>query len=179
MRNIKDLNIDESIKLEKLIYTENWLDKIDQIILYLFFSWGFILPFLIYFNPHRDFEKTGVEYYLLFVFSVFCGFVIYRKANEKRLIAIESKFNEEKNKEIINEYCQKMGFEKYRNSNKVIIYNTVNLFGVNSNFKTSRIFLFENKKVYFTIIKENFRLNIPVLFSQIILKKEIEKLIKK
>ena len=85
----------------------------------------------------------------------------------------------QKNKEIINEYCQKMGFEKYSNSKNITIYNSVNTLSLNSNYKISRIFLLDNKKVYLTMIKENYKMNIPVLFSQIILKKEIEKLIKK
>ena len=72
-----------------------------------------------------------------------------------------------------------MGFEKYRNSKNITIYNSVNTLSLNSNYKISRIFLLDNKKVYLTMIKENYKMNIPVLFSQIILKKEIEKLIKK
>ena len=92
---------------------------------------------------------------------------------------IESQFDTEKTKEIINEYCQKMGFEKYSNSKNITIYNSVNTLSLNSNYKISRIFLLDNKKVYLTMIKENYKMNIPVLFSQIILKKEIEKLIKK
>ncbi len=179
VRNLKNLNIDESIKRKKLIYTENWFDNLDKIVIYIFFSWGFVLPFLVYFNPYRDFTKTGIEYYLLFLFSIFCGYVIFRKATEKKLTEIESQFDIEKNKEIINEYCQKMGFEKYRNSKNITIYNSVNTLSLNSNYKTSRIFLLDNKKVYLTMIKENYKMNIPVLFSQIILKKEIEKLIKK
>jgi hypothetical protein len=95
------------------------------------------------------------------------------------LTEIESQFDTEKTKEIINEYCQKMGFEKYSNSKNITIYNSVNTLSLNSNYKISRIFLLDNKKVYLTMIKENYKMNIPVLFSQIILKKEIEKLIKK
>lgn len=178
MRNLKNLNIDESIKRKKLIYTENWFEKLDQFVIYIFFSWGFILPFLVFFNPHRDLTKTGIEYYLLFIFSIFCGYVIFRKATEKKLITIESPFNIEKNKEIINEYCQKAGLEKYRNSKNIIIYNSVNSLSFNSNYKISRIFLLDNNKVYLTMIKENYKMNIPVLFSQIILKNEIEKFIK-
>ena len=67
MRNLKNLNIDESIKRKKLIYTENWFGKLDQIVIYIFFSWGFVLPFLVYFNPNRDFTKTGIEYFYLFL----------------------------------------------------------------------------------------------------------------
>ena len=176
MRNLKELNITESIKREKLIYTENWFDKLDRIVIYLFFTWGFVLPFLVYFNPHRDFSKTGIEFYLIFIFSIFCAYVIFRKATEKKLTKIESEFDTEKNKELINEYCQKMGFEKYRNSKNIIIYNSVNPLSINSNYKTSRIFLIDKNKIYLTMLKENYKLNIPILFSQMFLKKDIEKL---
>ena len=81
MRNLKNLNIDESIKRKKLIYTENWFGKLDQIVIYIFFSWGFVLPFLVYFNPNRDFTKTGIEYYLLFIFSIFDHiYILLRKS---------------------------------------------------------------------------------------------------
>lgn len=176
VRNLKELNITESIKREKLIYTENWFDKLDRIVIYLFFTWGFVLPFLVYFNPHRDFSKTGIEFYLIFIFSIFCAYIIFRKATEKKLTKIESEFDTEKNKELINEYCQKMGFEKYRNSKNIIIYNSVNPLSINSNYKTSRIFLIDKNKIYLTMLKENYKLNIPILFSQMFLKKDIEKL---
>ena len=69
-----------------------------------------------------------------------------------------------------------MGFEKYRNSKNIIIYNSVNPLSINSNYKTSRIFLIDKNKIYLTMLKENYKLNIPILFSQMFLKKDIEKL---
>lgn len=71
-----------------------------------------------------------------------------------------------------------MGFEKYRNAKNIIIYNSNKFYDLNSNYKKSRIFLFEGRKIYFTMIQDGWRLNVPVLFSQIILKNEIKKLVK-
>jgi len=176
MRSLKNLNIRKSIEQRKLVYSENWFDKFDAITIYMFFSWGFLMPFLVYFNPYRDYSKTGIEFYLLFIFSLFCGFTIYRKATEKQLTKIVSKYNAEQNKLYINEYCQKKGFEKYRNSGNVIIYNNLNYLAINSRFQTSRIFILDKNDVYFTMIKENQKMNIPVLFSQIFLKRDIKKL---
>jgi hypothetical protein len=176
MRNLKNLNVIESIKCKKLIYTETWLDKLDKIANYLFFSWCFILPFLVYNDPIGDFETTGIEYYLIFIFSIFCGYVIFRKVTEKNLTEIESQFDTEKNKEIINEYCQKMGFEKYGNSKNLIIFNSVN--SLNPNYITTRIFLLQNKSVYLTMIRKSYRLNVPVLFSQLVLKRDLTKMLK-
>ncbi len=177
MRNLKELNVTESIRRKKLIFTEDFCDHFDKIIVYLFFGWGLLLPFLIFLNPHESSEKNNFGYYLIFFLSFFCGYTIYRKATEKKLTEIESKFDLKKNKELINEYCKKMMFESYRNSYNIIIYNSTSSFEFNPNYKTSRIFLFDDKKIYFTMIKENRRLNIPVLFSQIILKYNIKKIV--
>jgi len=46
-------------------------------------------------------------------------------------------------------------------------------------YKTSRIFLLHNQSIYLTMIRDTYRFNIPVLFSQILLKKDIEKIMRK
>ena len=171
MRSLKNLNIKKSIEQNKLVYSEDWFDKFDRIAIYMFFSWGFLTPFLVYFNPHRDYSKTGIEFYLLFIFSLFCAFTIYRKATEKQLTKIVSKYNAEENKLLINEYCEKKGFEKYRNSGNIIIYNRHN-----PRDQTSRIFILDKNNIYLTMIKEGHKFNFPVLFSQISLKRDIKNL---
>lgn len=175
MRALKNLNIEKSIELGKLVYTESWYDRLDAIFVYIFFCWGFILPFLIYFDPYRNNLKTGSEYSFLFIASFFCAYAIYRKAIEKRLIKIEGKYDAEKHKLIIDEYCKKLGLEKDRSSKNIIIYNKEMPYQFNTNYETSRIFLLKDQNIYFTMLKSN-RLNSPVLFSQIFLKFEIKKL---
>ena len=113
LRNLKNLDIEESIKCKKLIYTENWFDKIDRFVIYIFFSFGFISPFLVYFDPYRNSKETGIEYYLLFILSVFFGYSFYRKATEKQLTEIKSKFEIEQNRKLINNYSAEKGFEKF------------------------------------------------------------------
>lgn len=176
MRSLKNLNITKSIEKNKLIYSEDWFEKFGTIVLYLFFCSGFIFPFLVYFDPYRDYSKTRTEYYLLFIFSLFFGYSIYRKATEKYLTKIISKYDAEKNKTIITDYCERFGFEKYRNSKNIIIYNKPNFLTINPRFQTSRIFILDKNDIYLTMIKENQKLNIPVLFSQISLKRDIKKL---
>ncbi|MET3025406.1 hypothetical protein ABXT06_01900 [Flavobacterium sp. UW10123] len=176
MRRLKNLNIRKSIEQRKLVFSENWFDKFDTITIYMFFSWGFIMPFLVYFNPYRDYSKTGIEFYLLFIFSFFCAFTIYRKAIEKKLTKIVSKYDTGKNKGIIIEYCESKGFEKHKNSGNLIIYNSLNYLAINPRFQTSRIFILDKNDIYFTMIKENQKMNVPVLFSQISLKRDIKNL---
>lgn len=176
MRSLKNLDIRKSIEQNKLIYSEDWFDKFDTIMIYMCFSVAFVVPFLIYFDPYRDYSKTGIEFYLFFILSFHSLHVIYRKATEKKLTKIVSKYNAQENKLIINEYCENKGFEKRRNSGNLIIYNNLNYLAINSRFQTSRIFILDKNDIYFTMIKENQKMNIPVLFSQIVLKRDIQKL---
>lgn len=178
MRRLKNLNIAKSIERNQLVYSEDWLDKFDTIIIYMFFTWCFIMPFLVYFNPYRDYSKTGIEFYLLFIFSIYALYVIYRKATEKNLRKIVSQFDAEKNRSLINEYCKEKGFEKYRDAKNIIIYNNLNYLAINPRFQTSRIFILEKNDIYLTMIKENQKLNIPVLFSQNNLMRDINQLCK-
>ncbi|WP_281231224.1 hypothetical protein [Flavobacterium gelatinilyticum] len=176
MRRLKNLNYKKSIEKNKLIYSEDWFDKFDTISIYMFYSVLFLMPFLVYFNPHRDYSKTGIEFYLLFIFSFYALYTIYRKATEKLLTKIVSKYDVEKNRILINEYCKKNGFEKYRDAKNIIVYNNLNYLAINPRFQTSRIFILDKNDIYLTMIKENQKMNIPVLFSQISLKRDIKNL---
>lgn len=177
MRQIKNLNIKESIQKQKLIYKESWLDIFDKLTTYIFFLWGAILPFLVFFDPYRDLSKTGFEYYLLFMVTIFCLYVIYRKATEKKLTKLQSNYTQEKNREIITKYFEQNKYERYRNALDILIYNEENDFSFNPNYQTSRIILLDKNDVYSTVIKENFKLNIPILYKHIALRKDLKKLL--
>jgi hypothetical protein len=179
MRNLKALNIKKSIESSKLVFDEAWIDKFDKWVIYLLCIWGFVLPFTIFFDPYRDTNKTGGEYYIVFFLSLISIYVLYRKATEKMLTEIIAKSDIDKNIELVNNYCSELGFEKYRNSKNLIIYNSESAFGWGSQHQVSRIFMFKENKVYFTIIKDGFKLNTPVLFSQFILKNDLTKLLRK
>ena len=176
MRNLKALNIEKSISGAKLVFEENWLDKLDRLAIYLICIWGFILPFAVFFDPNRDRNKTGNEYYLFFFMSIFCIYILYRKAKETRLTEILGNSSQDKNKELVNNYCFDLGFDRVRNSKNLIIFNSDKTFGLGSNYHVSRIFIFKENRVYFTVIQDSYRSNVPVLFTQFILKKDLEKL---
>lgn len=176
MRSLENLDIEKSIEKSKLIYTESWGEKFNTIMLYLFFGFGIICPFLVYHDPYRDHSKTGTEYYLLFFGSLFFAYAIYRKVTEKHLTKIISKYDAEKNRTIINDYCKKLEFQKAVNSKDLIIYNKSDTFAINNLYQSSRIFILEKNEIYITMIKNGPKTNFPVLFSQLFLKSDIKKL---
>nr|WP_294785742.1 hypothetical protein [uncultured Flavobacterium sp.] len=177
MRSLKNLNIEKSIIKSKLVYTESWSDIFDTILIFILFSFLVICPFLVYFDPYRDYSQTETEYYLLFFISLFSAYAIYRKATEKHLTKIISKYDAERNRAIINEYCNKSGCKRAVNSKELIIYNKYpDALALNSVYLSSRIFILEKNNIYMTIIKKGRKTNFPVLFSQLLLKADIKKL---
>lgn len=176
MRVLRNLNISKSIANGKLIIRENWFEKLDRIMVFFFHTIFFCMPFLVFFDPHKDSNQEGIEYYLLFTLSLFSLYVIYRKFSEFRLCKITSRNTLDENKELIKEFFLQKGYELNRNSKKLLVFNSDN--GFSSNYKTSRIFLFDGNDVYFTMIKSNFRMNLPVLFSHFFVQNEIKKLLK-
>ncbi|AWI26864.1 hypothetical protein HYN49_13665 [Flavobacterium pallidum] len=132
---------------------------------------------MIYFDPYKS-KTTGLEYYLIFILSVFGIYSIYKKATEKNLTEIVGSADITYNKELLMKYCAKRGFDLYRDSKKLIIYNSNHTFGFGSDNNTSRIIFFDKDKLLVTVIKDGFRANPPILFSDTLFKREIKNLFK-
>lgn len=109
--------------------------------------------------------------------SLFSIYLIYRKATEKKLIKISGLNNQEQNRELVNEYCIKEKFEKYRDAKDIIIYNEDADLSINPDYKTSYIFLLKDNIVLFTIIKERFKVNLPVLTKHLSVKRDLRKIL--
>jgi len=178
VRTLKQLDINGSIKQEKLIFKESWLDKFDTITVYFVFGWATIVPFLVYFDPHRNKNETGLFHYLIFLMTFLSIYVIYRKATENKLIKITSSNTQELNRSLINEYCIKENFRKYRDTKDIIIYNEDADFNINPNWVTSYIFLLKDNNILFTIIKERYKVNLPTLTKHLVVKNDLRKILK-
>lgn len=176
MRRIAKINIDQSVSRQKLIFEEEWLDKFDRIVIYLFLSGLVIYPILIImaadFNNKNDkiFSLTFLP--LVILFGIY---VIYRKATEKLLFKINTPFDRQKNRQILLEYADKKQFEIYRRSNDCLIFNE-SISDFNPRYKKSMVFIVKNNVVYFTILKEQFKLNLPTLTSHLFLKSDLKKM---
>jgi len=103
-------------------------------------------------------------------------YVIYRKATEKHLFKVNSAFDKQKNKQLLLNYAAKYGWQVYKNSNDCLIFNEQTSY-FNSRYKKSMIFIVKDNLVLFTILKDNYRLNIPSLTSHLFLKHDLKKLL--
>ena len=179
MRELKQLNPSESISKRRLIFDEGWNDKFNRLTVYVVFSPLIFLPIATLFK--EKFVSTNDIFILYFVFPVSIAFglyIFYRNATEKRLAKIETDLDRQAIRKLIIEYADKNQFEIYLKSNDCIIINE-SLESLSSAYKKSRIFFVQDNVVLFTIIRDNFKINIPTLFTHLFLKYDLTKLLKK
>lgn len=177
MRKIVKIDIPKSIKQEKLLFEEAWFDKLQSIALYIFFSFAIILFSSIYGVKSTNSNEEFYKYLSAFGIILF-AYIIYRKATEKKLFVQKSNFEQEKNNQILLQFAKEKSLEIYRQSKECLIFNREKD-DLNTNYKKSMIFLLDENKIYFTIIQDGYRLNLPVLLSHYFLKKDIKKLFSK
>lgn len=176
MRHITKIDIDESVSRNKLIFQEEWLDKFDRFVVYIFFSGFIIYPALTIFEA--DFNNPNDKFISLTILPLcilFGLYVVYRKATEKLLSTLPTPYDRKKNKQILLTYADKQQLEVYRKSNDCLILNE-SLGDFNTSYKKSMVFILKDNQVLFTILKDQYKLNVPTLTSHLFLKHDLKKL---
>jgi hypothetical protein len=170
MRRIVKINISKSIKDEKLIFFESWPEKLDLLFTYAFFIFGVYILASIYFTKKQPLD-TFLKYLipLIILFIIYC---IYRKIAENKLIEIKTNFDKKTNVKILLDFAKNKKYEVFRESKECLIFNENGYILSNT---TSIVFLICENKIYFTILKQGFRIDPPVLFSHFTVKKELKK----
>lgn len=176
MRHITKIDIDESVSRHKLIFQEEWPEKFDRFLVYLFFSGMIISPALTIFevdfnNPNEKF----ISMTLIPLCILFGLYVIYRKATEKRLYTLTTPFDRQKNRQILLTYADKQQLEIYCKSNDCLIFNESSG-NSNPSYKKLMVFILKENQVLFTILKDQDKLNLPTLTSHLFLKYDLKKL---
>jgi hypothetical protein len=174
MRLITKIDIEKSVLSQKLIFMEEWEDKLDRFYIYLIFSILIVCSMQIInetnFNTPNDKFFSIIIVPLIILLAVY---VIYRKATEKSLFKMETPFNRQKNRQALLNYADAEQLEIYRKSNDCLILNKS--MG-NAQYKKSMVFIIKDNLVLYTIIKDHYKLNFPTLISHHILRYELRKL---
>lgn len=178
MRNLKNLDIEKSMQTKKLIFEENWLDKFDIFITYLVFSSLTFYSFLIIKNINPDSPNDTVGYFINPLIIIFSSYAIFCKFSEKKLKEIKFKIHREEAKQRILEYGEQTNYRISKISNDLIFLNrSINDYGPGNQERTICIF-FKDNEILYTLIKDAFRLNFPVLFSQHFVRADFKKILK-
>jgi hypothetical protein len=176
MRQLKNLDISKSIESKKLIFEEGWFDKFDTFTNYFAFL-ALICFSVVCFKELDSSRDNGLEYFILSLVFCFSLYMAYCKFTEKHLKEIEFTIHKEEAKQRILEYGKKYNYRISKISNNLIFLNEpINDLSPGNCEKTTIIFFKENS-IFYTLIREGFKLNGPVLISQHITRMDLKKLL--
>lgn len=179
MRKLRNLEISKSIESKKLIFEENWIDKFDIFTNYLVFSALATSSFfaLVEINPNSKNDQVG--YFIFSIVIIFSLYAFYSKFSEKRLKEIKFDIHREDAKQRILEYGKNNDYRISKISNDLIFFNEPTSDSLFGNYEKTICIFFKKDCILFTVIKEGFRINMPVLFSQHFIKYDLKKALKR
>jgi len=175
MRRIVKVDIPKSINKGWLIFQEDLFDKFEQFFRYFFFSIIVIIPCgVIFIGKFNNADKLFSS--IFFPPIILVGvYLIYRTATEKKLIKLVTPYDKKITKQKLLDFAQKKEFEIYRNSNDYLIFNELTN-NFSTLYKKSMILIIKDHLILFTILQDNYKLNIPTLVSHLFLKHDLKKL---
>ena len=156
------------------------MDKFNRLTVLVLFGQFIVMPLLLITN--EKFTSLNDKFILHYILpcAILIGlYGVFRGLTEKRLIKIRTSQDRQKIKKVILEYAKKNQLEIYRKSNDCIILNSPSYLDQDTGHKKTRIFFFTDGLLLFTVIRDNFRVDIPVFFTHFYVKHDLTKLLKK
>jgi hypothetical protein len=174
MREIRKINVSESIKKRQLIFDESWMDKFNTLAVLILFGQLIYLPLIVVnYDNLANTEETPTIYWTFPILILIGLYVIIRGLTEKRLIKVTTMHDKQTIRTALLDYADRNKFEVYRDSANCIILNSPNYMDLSSSTCKTRIFLFKDGLLLFTVIRDNFKINLPVLFTHLFIKRDI------
>ena len=172
MKTIPQIDSEKSIDKKWLFYKESYFDKFDTLIHILISISLCYSTYATLISQKKFNENERFFIYLFILASAVVCCVTFKKLTEKRLKLIETKNGQQENKKQLEKLSQEKGWFEFRsNQNTLIFYEDAGDW--NSYIK---IFLFEDNKIYYTVLTERFRLNYPTFKENHSVKKLLESL---
>lgn len=157
------LDIADSIKRKRL--TNNigdffWANSIPGLAMY------FMMLLCAVWALYQIYTTTPVEafgFFLLWFAAIFSLVSLYTKLIEQKLVCISTANTMEQNKRIIRQFCEGREWDRARGHNQLMVYSTSYNFGMSDLglVNIDRIFIFNDNKVYFTVILYSERRGTP------------------
>ncbi|WP_306619166.1 hypothetical protein [Chryseobacterium ginsenosidimutans] len=175
---MKNLDIEESIASKKLIFEESWWDKFDTFTNYFMFV-ILMVPAIFGLGDIKPSANSEFEYLFYICPFIFGLYAFYCKFTEKNLKEIKFTIHKEDAKQRILEYGKKYDYRISKISNNLIFLNEPTSGYSLGNYEKTIMIFFKDESILYTLIKESARLNVPVLFSQHIVRIDLKKILKK
>ncbi len=178
MRNLKGLNIKESIRERKLVYSKRWYDYADAFTLLLFCSaWTY---FTIILFKSLD-PKSPNDLFVISVIIpiiILCNiYIIYRVIADEHLCVRQTEYKKAEIIEILLEYAENEGFFVHSKTHNKLIVNRYRTF--QSAYMKTMIFFIEDNIVYYTVIQDGTRINAPSMIFYWMMRWDMRKLFRR
>lgn len=168
MREVKKIDLNKSFTLKRLIFSENWIDKIDRILIYVVFGSLIILSAFMILKADFNLSNQKLISLTAFPLVIFLSFyIVYRTATEKFLIELTTQFNEGKNRQVLVMFADKNKLIVSRDSRECVILNT-------RHYRTTVIFIVKDNIVLYTAMTNGYRINFPTLIFHLLLKQRLK-----
>jgi hypothetical protein len=180
----KTFNIDikKSIERGRLtkIYKDSWVTKFDKIAFFILFFALITYPLILIFEV-ADFSNPNDSAfsYILIIVILFALYGIYRKIIENRLIRIKTSLSDQQIQKEIISYLHDRKIENYKKGKNCIIATDYSSLSINKLHGKTINFLWADNLLLFNITKENPKVNLPVFFSHLFLKADLQKRLKR
>lgn len=178
MRRLKNLEITESVKYRRLVFDENYLDKLNTFTIYFFFI-SLIVISVILFGEITPSKNNSLEYIILISIISFSVYGLYCKVTEKRLKEIKFSIHKEDAKQRILEYGKKYNYRISKISDNLIFFNEPTDVYNSGHHEMTTIIFFKDDAILYTLIKEGAKINAPVLLSQHLTRLDLKKTLNK
>jgi hypothetical protein len=180
MANLSYIDTEKSIAAGRLYINRSGLDKFEQITDTIVWSTLCIAimfyPTFAYFHVSINSSNDRAVAFMLFPLIILFGlFGLYRKLTEKKLIAIDTSLPRHKNKDFLLEFLKQNGYEVFRESKEIVIVNVEESLSFNNLWTKTITFIIDDRRIYFTMVKNYPKINPPVFFSHWSLKADLKK----
>ncbi|WP_157886028.1 hypothetical protein [Chryseobacterium glaciei] len=159
-----------------MITEESWWDKFDTFTNYFMFL-ALIVSSILALGSVKSSANSDLEYFLYGSGLFFGLYGFYCKFTEKHLKEIKFTIHKEDAKQRILEYGKKYNYRISKISNNLIFLNEPTSGYTLGNYEKTIMIFFKNESILYTLIKEGARLNVPVLFSQHIVRIDLKKIL--
>jgi len=179
MRRISNINIGESIRRGRLIYQESFFDKWSYFFVILYFSMLFAIT--LYMN-YFLFTIDNLDLFFNFIFLPTLSFlgiyIAFRKATEKRLIRISYYLEKEAAQQLVTKYLKSKKYHLVAKTADCMIFSKPTDFMEIISFTQYKtlVVLFDKEVIHFVLLTKGHRLNLPVLISHLIIRRDLKKL---
>lgn len=178
MRSLYNVNIEKSIKDRRLIFDESLYDRWDNYFQYFVYAIMIIFSIWGLNSIERSNQNISFEYAFFCVPMIIAMYSLYCKLTEKRLKEIKFTISKEEAYKRVLDYGIKDNYRISKRSDNLIYLNEwTGEVSRRVNERTTIIFFTESSILY-TLIKEETRMNSPVLINQHIVRRELKQLLK-